>query len=241
MALDEKVVYCQVDAHLDSNPKIRKAGNAGRQVFEFLLRRVAIGHTEGTVPVKYIEPWYLADQLMMEGDDREVTAGNGVSRAVTANLITVDTAAGVVRVVGWSPEWGRRPRTNAERQSAFKERKRAELDAPVTGNNGESRQVTDGNESNVREEKRRDIGGHSRKRSPVPSRKVAVPEDWRPEAVDPNDETELVRFRNHHRAKGNRFVDIGLAWENWRTGKFTGGKPQGPGNGVGGIRATRML
>lgn len=138
MAADEKVAYCQIDAHLDSNPKIRRAGRDGRDVFEFILRRVAIARSEGVVPLKYLASWYLADQLMCSEEE----ASNGVTRAVTAELICIDPHAGVVRVVGWSPEWGRRPKTNAERQSAYRERKQSESHAAVTDSNDESRDVT---------------------------------------------------------------------------------------------------
>lgn len=152
MALNEKVVYCQIDAHLDTNPKIRRAGRNGRDVFEFILRRVAIGRTPGTVPVKYIEPWYLADQLMMSEDD----ARDGTSRAVTASLIAIDDAAGVVRVVGWSAEWGRRPKEGAERTAAWRAKPSKSRERVTLGDDVSSQpsQVTVRDESDAREERR---------------------------------------------------------------------------------------
>lgn len=134
---DEKVVFCQVDAHLDTNPKIRKAGRDGRDIFEFLLRRVAIGRTNGTVPLKYVEPWYLADQLMMS----EPEAINGIERARTARLIDIDHVIGVVRIVGWSEEWGRKPKDGATRTREYRLRQAAVTD--VTSRDGVSSQVTD--------------------------------------------------------------------------------------------------
>jgi hypothetical protein len=148
---DEKIVFCQVDAHLDTNPKIRRAGRDGRDIFEFLLRRVAIGRTEGTVPLKYLEPWYLADQLMMSEDE----ARHGTSRAVTARLIEVDETAGVVRVVGWSTEWGRRPKAGAERTAAWRA-KSSEPHKPVTACDTTPSHVTDRDESDALEERRRE-------------------------------------------------------------------------------------
>lgn len=152
MALNEKVVYCQIDAHLDTNPKIRRAGRNGRDVFEFVLRRVAIGRTEGTIPLKYIESWYLADQLMMSEDD----ARDGTSRAVTASLLAIDEAAGVVRVVGWSAEWGRRPKEGAERTAEWRAKspksgKRVTLGDDVSS---QPSRVTARDESDAREERR---------------------------------------------------------------------------------------
>jgi uncharacterized phage protein (TIGR02220 family) len=153
----EKVVYCQVDAHLDTNPKIRKAGRDGRDVFEFLLRRVAIGRTRGTVPLRYIEEEYLSEQLMMTQEE----ARNGVTRAVTAGLIEFDLVWGVVKLLGWSDEWGRTPKSGSERVQDWRERQKAKApeshtsqDTTGTNRNGEALRVTDGNESNAGEEKR---------------------------------------------------------------------------------------
>ncbi len=152
MKADEKIVYCQVDAHLDTNPKIRRAGRDGRDIFEFLLRRVAIGRTAGTVPLKYIEPWYLADQLMMTEDE----ARHGTSRAVTARLFDIDETAGVVRLVGWSEEWGRRPKEGKERTAEWRGRASNPSKAhdAVTFGDDERRDVTLGDESDAGEERR---------------------------------------------------------------------------------------
>ena len=179
MAIDEKVAYCQIDAHLDSNPKIRRAGRDGRDVFEFVLRRVAIARSEGVVPIKYVAPWYLADQLMCSEEE----ASNGVTRAVTAELIVVDRTNGVVRVVGWSPEWGRRPKSNAERQAAYRERKSTESPIAVTDSNDKSRDVTKVTDQR-RSEEIRERGSLSVSRE-TPSaargaRQQPIPAAWQP-------------------------------------------------------------
>lgn len=140
---EEILSWCKIDAHLDTNPKIRRAGRDGRDVFEFVVRRNSLMRLDGMVPIKYVAAWYLADVLMMSEDE----ARNGVSRAVTAGLIEVDEGAGMVRIVGWTTEWGRRPLTNTERQEAFRARKESpksnEHSAQVTPSNAESRPVTD--------------------------------------------------------------------------------------------------
>ena len=142
----EKIAYCQVDANLDTNPKIRKAGRDGRDIFEFLLRRVALGRTAGSVPLKYIECWYLADLLMMSEDD----ARNGIARAVDAGLIGIDQEGGVVRLLGWTEEWGRRPKEGKERQAEY----RAKHAKGRPGGDGPLRGVTGGDESDAGEERR---------------------------------------------------------------------------------------
>lgn len=103
--------WAKMSADLDSNPKIRRAGRDGREVFLFVLRRNAALDLGGRVPKLHVESWYLADQLMCD----EVTASHGLSRAVTAGLLR-DEGDEIV-IVGWDDEWGKRPLTEAERQA----------------------------------------------------------------------------------------------------------------------------
>ena len=46
-----------------------------------------------------------------------------------------------------------------------------------------------------------------------------------PRLDDREDGADVLRFLNHHRAKGNTFADWGLAWGNWKSGRFIGGLP----------------
>lgn len=144
MSAAEKVVYCQIDAHLDTNPKIRRAGRDARDIFEFVLRRVAIMRADGCLPIKYVDTWYLADQLMMSEDE----ARSGLGRAIEVKLLEIDESANMVRVPGWSEEWGRRPLSTGERQQRFRD-KHPKSKSRVTESNGESRSVTESNESNA--------------------------------------------------------------------------------------------
>ena len=48
--------WCKVSASLDSHPKIRRAGNLGRQVFEFALRRNAEIDGVGVIPRHHLDP-----------------------------------------------------------------------------------------------------------------------------------------------------------------------------------------
>ncbi len=108
--------WAKVAADLDSNPKVRRAGRNGREVFLFVLRRVSQLDMPGSVPVVNIEPWYLADQLMMS----EAEAEDGVKRAIASKLLTIE--GDKVVVVGWDDEWGKRPLTEAERQEKRRSR-----------------------------------------------------------------------------------------------------------------------
>jgi hypothetical protein len=150
--VNEKVVYCQVDAHLDTNPKIRKGGRDARDIFEFVLRRVAIMRTEGFVPVRYLEPWYLADQLMMSQEE----AKSGLARAIEVELLRIDGSGAIAHIVGWSAEWGRTPLSNADRQQRHRDKQSESLGAVTDSNDAVTPplRVTGSNESNVGEERR---------------------------------------------------------------------------------------
>jgi hypothetical protein len=218
---DEKTLFAQVDACLDTNPKIRKAGSVfATAIFEFLLRRRAIANSNGTIPIRYIDPEYLAGMLMMTCDE----ARHGTSRAIAAELITIDEANGVVFIVGWSPEWGGRAKTGSERTQSWRERKRAETanhdavtvvterhtTSPVT-------EVTTRDESDVIDKNRIDIeSANALEKKQRQRRGQLVPEDWTPAEIQPHERAQLEHFRDHHRAKGTKFLDFEAAWRNWK-------------------------
>lgn len=71
--------------------------------------------------------------------------------------------------------------------------------------------------------------------TPARQSKTPVSEDWKPSdtllqwasmkypLVDVAEETE--RFIRHHISKGTKFANIGMAWQNWISGKFIGRVP----------------
>lgn len=237
--------WAKMSANLDSNPKIRKAGREGREVFLFVLRRNAELDMGGRIPASYVEGWYLADQLMMPEQD----ALSGLSRCVRTGLLALD--GDFVVIDGWDDEWGKRPLTEAERQAKRRARLKAESEKSATSED-QSRSVTpmsghdrDCPDSHALEERRgeenrgEEIGarpadarppsppgaletfeGKVEKHTSKKRRRTQVPADWMPgdSLVMSKDELrELERFRNHHRSKGNTFIDIDLAWQNWRS------------------------
>lgn len=139
MSTDEAIDFAKVDTHLDSNPKIRKAGCWGRQVFEFVLRVNSRLKRQGDVPLQYVDPEHLAEQLMFEGADRLELARNGLARAIAAKLLEVDDETDVVYIVGWGGGWGRRAQSGRERQQAFRDRKRRLETASNDSNGSEER------------------------------------------------------------------------------------------------------
>lgn len=121
------VWFCKVDAALDAHPKIRRGGRACREVFLFVLRRhKLLKRADGAVPAGDVDPWYLADQLMMP----EAEAAQGIERAVAVRLLARD--GDLVRIVGWDDEWAQGPLTEAERKAAQRARVRTVTNGPDT-------------------------------------------------------------------------------------------------------------
>lgn len=107
--------FAKLDAGFYRNPKIRKAGPLGRDVFVFLLCTNADRDSSGIIPASFVEPWYLSDSIQRPESD--VVAG--LQRAKDAGLID-ELEDGSVRLLGWdSEEWGRRGGsvTEAERKA----------------------------------------------------------------------------------------------------------------------------
>lgn len=217
----ESVVFAMVDANLDTNPKIRKAGSFGRQVFEFVLRRNALRGSKGSVPIAYVDPDYLADQLMIASSD----AVTGVTKAVTAKLIEIDEHAGLVHIVGWHPSWGRRPKEGKERTREWRERNKAKARGQVTtGDDGDATpsHATAGDESDVVEKRREE---KREREEPSLSR---LPDGWEPdwsaEVVEAEAfakakgvalVAELAKFRAWARAEAVERADWNAAWVKW--------------------------
>ncbi len=124
--------WCKMASNLDSHPKVRRAGRNGREVFLFVLRQNAEpgNPVPGRLPIDRLEPWYLADQLMMPESD----AVTGVTRAVEAGLLELDGHSYVI--VGWEAEWSKeledRREGNRARQAKYREVRDERLKKPVT-------------------------------------------------------------------------------------------------------------
>lgn len=220
-------LYTKVDCALDMNPKIRKAGRAGREVFLFLLRRNRMLDARGFVPPMNVDPDYLADQLMMDRND----ALQGVTACCNAKLITVTHEN--VAIIGWSDEWAREPMSNAERQADFRRKKK---EAKLLADSANS-SVTDSNDanvtrngSNVRKEKKREekniYAASPQSEAKSASRKKparALPDDWKPTQAHAelagelgiNLATEAIRFRTDCEAKGRTYANHDAAFSNW--------------------------
>jgi hypothetical protein len=230
----EEFLFAKIDANLDTNPKIRKAGRDGRDVFEFVLRRIAVLKSAGAISIKNIDISYLAEMLMMSEDE----ARHGVSRAVTADLLAIDQENGLVIVVGWNDEWGRRPQTTTERKRAERARKKAEIQqsfdvvtnshADVTFDRDESRMSRRRGEERRGDQMREEESVEPAAPQPVNRTKTGLPDGWKPTETEVNkiaaDEArsrgvdldfELKKFHDHAAGKGWRMKDWDATWRNW--------------------------
>lgn len=170
-------LFAKMDINLDSHPKIRKAGRDGREVFLFVLRKNAALGRGGKIPASYVEPAYLAEQLMVT----ESEARSGLSRCVTADLLFVTGLE--VAISGWDEEWGGRALSDAERKA--KQRKKART--PTTSDD-ESRNVTIGHEAD-----RDDRDSHAvEKRREEKKREEPVATDLAPPVPKPPDRAEQI-------------------------------------------------
>lgn len=225
--------WCKVSTSLDSHPKIRKAGNLGRQVFEFCLRRNAELDRGGSIPDDHLEPEYLGQILMLTVKE----ARDGVSRCVTAGLLVRDIRNYVI--TGWDEEWGKRPLTDTERKRNQRARERDSTD--VTKSHEADVTQSDGHESlskreEIRGEEKREALSLSVQDEPAaPAEKPpraaprrALDPAWTPTRDDSilaaesaasargiDVAFELAQLRDWALGNGERKADWDATWRGW--------------------------
>src|SRR3990167_1240587 len=116
--------FAKMAPGIAGHPKIRRAGRNGREVFLFVLRRNADLDRSGRVPISYVEPWYLADQLMMSEEE----AVDGLAKCVTAGLLKRHQDH--MSISGWDDEWAKAPLDEAERKRRQREKDEASAQKP---------------------------------------------------------------------------------------------------------------
>lgn len=145
--------WCKVASNLDSHPKIRRAGRNGREVFLFALRRNAEpdNPVPGRLPGAMLEPWYLADQLMMSEEE----AVTGVTACRHAGLLVQDGESWVIG--GWDDDWGKKAVEGKDRTAKWREGKKSGngvTERDVTNVTQSHRDACDALDKTRREEKR---------------------------------------------------------------------------------------
>jgi len=250
--------FVKLSAELHQNPKVRKAGRNAREVFVFILCRNALMDGNGTLALREVEAWFLADQCQMT----ETEAQHGFNRAVTCDLLAIEGDR--VSIVGWNDEWARRPLTDAERQSRRRENKK--LDAV---RHKESRSVRDESRSShasvtshAGEEKRREETRGEEREEPaaVAARKAKrhrkvtegpLPQDWAPSSKAGLKAAELhlsltgevEKFRLHAEAKGRLQTNWDAAFTSWliRSSEYARGSQQRLGSNGRGMSTEQIM
>lgn len=106
--MSEKILFCQVDAHLDTNPKIVKAASGfATALYQFFLRRVKVLGTDGWVPASNADPAYLARLLHFPEEEMS----RALSRLSQVDLVTIRDTRDIA-ITGWSDEWSGTSRAN---------------------------------------------------------------------------------------------------------------------------------
>lgn len=214
--------WCKVASNLDSHPRVRRAGRNGREVFLFALRRNAEpdNPVPGRVPAVMLEPWYLADQLMMP----EAEAVTGVTGAVTSGLLFQDGDSWVI--VGWEGDWGKKPIEGKDRTAKWREKQKPKSEVTdVT-----SRNVTESHrdESDALDQRREEEKRLEEKKSASKTRASQLPDLWAPARSETNLtveaeaksrgvdlRVELMKLRDWAKAKGATGKDWDARWRNW--------------------------
>lgn len=229
--------WCKVSASLDSHPKIRRAGNLGRQVFEFTLRRNAELDRNGIVPSDHLESEYLADVLMLTKEQ----AVSGLSQCVRTGLLARDNGNFVI--CGWDDEWGKRPMTEAER----KRNQRANRPNSTSVTKCHDAIVTerDSPECHGSEERRGEEIRREEKRVETPTRKRAAKHQldplWLPADSEPNRRAvesarargvdpaqEILKLHDWALAKAATGADWDARWRLWLRSAQPSRRPYAP-------------
>jgi hypothetical protein len=232
MAAQSKEVYAKMAPSIDRNRKIRRGGRDARDVYLWVLRRVAErGVTNWRIPAEDVQDAdYLADELMCTADE----ARTGLERAILVRLLAIDGDECVV--CGGEDEWARKAMTGAERTAKWKKSRSgddATVSAPSPGDarvTVTSSAVTAENAGDVGEERRgEERESRHRDRQPdkpasaPPPRKSRLPDQWQPplelEAVARDEGVSLARemgkLKDWAAAEGTKKADWTATARNW--------------------------
>jgi len=84
-------LWAKIDAGFHRNPKVRKAGRDGREVYLWLLLCNRAHDFDGQIPAHYADPKYISGELEM----RPGLVAAALARCVAAELIVM-TAESIV-------------------------------------------------------------------------------------------------------------------------------------------------
>lgn len=103
-------LWAKIDAGFFRNPKVRKAGRDGREVYLWLLLVNRAHDFNGTIPANYADPKYIAREIEM----RPYLVAAALSRCVAAQLIAV-SPRGDAALCGWDGDWRTKADDSRER------------------------------------------------------------------------------------------------------------------------------
>lgn len=202
--------WAKMDSGLDRNRKIRRGGREAREVFLWVLRRVAEESTDGWIKAADFDDIdYVCDDLMSPRD----AVVTGVTRCFEVELLARD--AEKVFVVGWGDEWAKGPSDGAARTRKWRHNKTlresvtvGDVTGDVVVTSGDANVSRDGSEKKRREKKRGE-GTRARARSAGPSESSAeapTSEPSEPAKGKHHPETQVALDGFHEMFKAKRGV-----------------------------------
>lgn len=209
------LIFAKLDPGFFNNRKILRAGRDGRDVFLAVLCINAGRGGPGWIPGGDLEPWYMAHYLGITQEQ----ARSGIEAVLAAELVALEEVDGVTRVtiVGWSEDWSRRAKTDAERAHDYRERKKPKLVENQDPSQPSRDDVT--TKSRVTDQRR---GEERRERSDSPSASL-LPGDWKPDAaaaqlakdLELDVRGEASKFADRMRSGERKSADWHAEFRNW--------------------------
>lgn len=207
------LIFAKLDPGFFNNRKILRAGRDGRDVFLAVLCINAGRGGPGWIPGGDLEPWYMAHYLGITQEQ----ARSGIEAVLVAELVEYVEVDGVTRVtiVGWSEDWSRRAKTDAERAHDYRERKKPKTDDNQQPSQSSRDDVT--TKSRVTDQRR---GEERRERRDSLS---VFPEDWKPDAAAAqlaqdlglDASGEASKFADRMRSGERKSADWHAEFRNW--------------------------
>ncbi len=120
--------HLRLDPLIDQDPDMIKAGWLGARVWELLLKVSGAMDLYGRIPPKYQDTAWLCRFWNLNPGDLPVSPTTiieeGLRKLLEVRQVTTDGSDWVLE--GWEEFYGPKPKTNAERQKDFRDRKTSE-------------------------------------------------------------------------------------------------------------------
>lgn len=140
--------HVRIDPAIDEHPGLERAGWWAARVFELLIKVSGRKDFHGEIPLEYLDPVWLAKRWNLGASDIPgadpsalIETGLDALLAIPKKHAVVERRGDALVILGWEDIYGRRAKSNAERQAEYRERQAKERNEN-NGSNGGSLRVT---------------------------------------------------------------------------------------------------